>query len=752
MRLAPALLAVAAAGQERFGGSADIDRAVNEAIAGKKLPGAVALVGQQDRVLHRAAYGSRALVPTPESMTLDTIFDAASLTKVVATTSAIMRLFERGRVRLGDPVTTYLPKFQGGKSEITVRHLLTHYSGLRPDVDLEPAWSGYQTGIDLALADKPVAAPGEKFIYSDINFILLGEIVRVVGGAPLPQFVATEVWRPLRMSETTFQPAAALRPRIAPTEYEPGTKAPLRGVVHDPTTRYMGGVAGHAGMFTTAADLARFARMMLGEGSLEGTRVFQPATVRKFTEPAAPPPHTLLRALGWDIDSQYSSNRGELFPVGSYGHTGFTGTSLWIDPASKTYTILLGNSVHPVRRPAVSQLRSRVATIAAAHTLGSPARDGEVMTGIDVLEAEGFASLKGKRVGLVTNHTGIARDGRRNLDLMVGGGVNVVGVFSPEHGITGKEDHEDVADSKDPATGVPVHSLYKGKDRKPSEEALRKLDVVVFDIQDVGARFYTYMCTLFNVMEVAAKVGVPVVVLDRPNPVNGVRVEGPMLEDALLSFVGCYALPLRHGMTIGELATMANAERKWGAKLEVVRMRGWQRTDWWDSTGLPWVNPSPNIRSLTAATLFPALAMLEYSRNYTVGRGTETPFEHVGAEWIDGRQLAGYLNSRQIPGMRVYPVRFRPDSSNLANKDVQGVRFVVTQRDALSPSVLGLELAAALAKLYPGKIDFKTNEKLIASQAVIDALNAGQGAQEILDKDRERLKPFLERRRRHLLY
>lgn len=772
MRIAPLLtIAALATAQERFGGSADIDRAVQGSILDKKLPGAVVVIGQPGKVLHRAAYGNRALVPAPEPMTIDTIFDAASLTKVVATTSAVMRLFEQGRIRLSDPVTAYLPTFQNGKTEITVRHLLTHFSGLRPDLDLEPAWSGYETGIDRALVDKPVAAPGERFIYSDINFILLGEIVRTVGGKPLDEFVASEVWRPLRMNETAFKPAASLRPRIAPTEYIKGTKTPLRGVVHDDTTRFMGGVAGHAGMFTTAADLARFATMMLGDGSLDGGRVFQPVTVRKFTEPASPPFHTVLRAPGWDIDSQYSANRGELFPLGSYGHTGFTGTSLWIDPTSKTYTILLGNSVHPVRRPAISSLRGRVATIAAAHTgtvlpgvaltaynetlVGvhrASARNGDVRTGLDVLAADGFASLKGKRVGLITNHTGINRDGKRNLDLMVGAGVRVVAAFSPEHGISGKEDHEDVADTKDAATGVPVHSLYKGKDRKPSEDALRKLDVVVFDIQDIGARFYTYMCTLLNVMEVAGRVGVPVMVLDRPNPINGVRVEGPMLEDALLSFVGCYALPLRHGMTLGEIATMANAEKKWGVKLEVVRMRGWQRGDWWDSTGLPWINPSPNIRSLAAATLFPGVAMLEYSRNYTVGRGTETPFEQVGADWIDGRLLAAYLNGRAIPGVRVYPVRFKPYSSNLAGKNVEGVRFMLTQREVFSPALLGLEVAGALASLYPGKIDFKANAKLIASQAVIDDLNAGTEPRTILQKEADKLAPFLARRTSFLLY
>ncbi|MBM3737173.1 MAG: DUF1343 domain-containing protein [Acidobacteria bacterium] len=765
------LAALAAVAQERYTGSADLDRVINEAITAQQIPGAVAMIGQPGKVLHRAAYGKRVLVPAEEPMTVDTIFDAASLTKVVSCTAAVMRLFEQGKIRLSDPVTAYLPEFQRGKSEITIRQLLTHFSGLRPDVDLKPAWSGYQTGINLALIDKPAARPGERFIYSDINFILLGEIVRRLSGKTLPLFVTDEVWRPLGMSTTMYQPPASLHPRIAPTEYLEGTKTPLRGKVHDETTRFMGGIAGHAGMFTTAADLSRYAGMMLGEGKLEGVRVFQAATVKKFTEPASPPNHTLIRALGWDIDTQYSANRGELFPIGSYGHTGFTGTSLWIDPVSKTYVILLANSVHPVRRPPISALRSKVATIAAVHagieTAGvaltgynetlagavrATARNGTTLTGLDVLVREKFARLQGKRAGLVTNHTGISRDGKRNLDLMAAAGVNLAVVFSPEHGIAGTLDDENVADSKDAATGVPVRSLYRGKDRKPSAESLKALDVVVFDIQDAGARFYTYMCTMLNVLEAAGEAGVPVMVLDRPNPITGTVVEPPMLEMQFSSFVGCYPLPLRHGMTLGELAGMMNAERKLGAKLEVVKMQGWQRGDWWDSTGLPWINPSPNIRGLHAATLYPGVAMLEYSRNYTVGRGTDAPFEHVGAEWIDGPQLAGYLNARSVPGVRVYPVRFKPASSNLAGKDVQGVRFQVTQREVFNSAGLGLEVAAALLRLYPGKIDLKTNAKLIANSGVIEALARGDDPRTVLQRETDTLGPFLARRGLHLLY
>ncbi len=774
MKPATALLAIATfaplPAPAQFKGSAALDAAIRQVIEKDEIPGAVLLVSHQGRIVHRKAYGCRSLVPRRERMTLDTIFDAASLTKVVATTSAVMKLFEEGKLRLNDRVTQYLPEFQGGKSEITVRHLLVHFSGLRPDLDLEPAWSGYQTGVEKALADKPVAPPGTRFIYSDINFILLGEIVRRVSGKPLPDYVHEQVFRPLAMKDTMFRPPPKLRRRIAPTEQLPGEKLPLRGVVHDPTTRYMDGIAGHAGLFTTAGDLARFAGMMLGGGARGGVRIFSPLTVRKFTSPQSPASQPVLRGLGWDIDSPYSGNRGELFPIGSYGHTGFTGTSLWIDPATKTYVILLANSVHPKARPAITSLRSRVATaVAAALGVDIPdllitgynetmagvrravARNAEVLTGLDVLAQDGFAPLKNKHIGLITNHTGLDRDGRRNVDLMLAAGVEVAALFSPEHGIGGVEDNQ-VSHGTDEATGLPVWSLYAPENRRPTEEMLRGLDALVFDIQDVGARFYTYITTMAYAMEEAARHSLPFFVLDRPNPINGVHVEGPLLDDELRSFVGYFPLPLRHGMTAGELARLFNEENHIGADLRVIEMKNWQRGDWFDSTGFVWANPSPNMRGLNAALLYPGVAMLEASKNYSVGRGTDAPFEQIGAEWIRARELAAYLNARFIPGVRAYPTRFRPSASVFAGNTVEGVRFVITDRESFSSERLGLEVAAALLKLYPLLINLEENRFLIGSAETIKSLAAGDDPEDIQSRGRARIDQFLEQRTKYLLY
>ncbi len=761
----------AAQATQPFSGSADLDSVVEEACRKDELPGAVLVVGHQGEIVHRKAYGRRALVPQPEPMTLDTIFDIASLTKVVATTPSVARLLEKGEVRLNDSVTKYLPEFQGGKSGITVRDLLTHFSGMPPDLELTPAWSGYKTGIEKALVTQPMYPPGTTFIYSDINFILLGEMVRRLSGKTLSQFAAEYFYQPLGMTETMFQPPASLRPRIAPTEKVDGEI--LRGVVHDETARYMGGVAGHAGLFSTADDLSRYAAMMLGGGTRNGVRVLSSLAVDKATTPQSPPDQPILRGIGWDIDSPFSGNRGELFPLGSYGHTGFTGTSIWIDPTSQTFVILLGNAVHPWRRPPITSLRSRVATIVAAHLgIAIPgqtltgynetlvgaglhrvvARNAQVETGLDVLAAQSFASLKGKRVGLITNQTGLDRTGKRNVDLMAAAGVNIAALFSPEHGIQGTEDRENLPNTRDAATGIPVWSLYSTKDRRPTPGMLRDVDLLVFDIQDIGTRFYTYTTTMGMSMEAAAARGIPFLVLDRPDPITGTHVEGPILNNALRSFTGYYPLPLRHGMTTGELARLFNAGNKIGADLRVISMKGWQRGDWFDSTGLAWTDPSPNMRSLNAALLYPGVAMLEGCRNYSVGRGTDAPFEQVGADWIHGAELAAWLNSQFIPGVRVYATRFQPNTSNLANRTVEGVRFVVTDREAFDSSRLGLELAAAYQKLYPGKLVLDESLRLIGDQEIIDELHAGAMPEAIQMRMEESLRAFLKIRAAHLLY
>jgi len=731
-----------------------IEPLVREAIAEKKLPGAVVLVGRGDRILYQKAIGNRALVPAAEPMTLDTIFDLASLTKVVATTTSVMMLVEQGRLRLSDRVSSFVPGFERyGKGDITIRHLLTHVSGLRPDVDLAELWAGYDTAIALAVEEVPASRPGERFVYSDINFFLLADIVQRVSGQPLDRFAREHVFEPLGMKDTMFNPPASAVSRIAPTEScsrfgwpcQGPDMTMLRGVVHDPTARRMGGVAGHAGLFSTAADLATFCRLLLGGGAFQGTRILSPLAVEKMTTAASPDRETNTRGLGWDIDSTFSSNRGELLPIGSFGHTGFTGTSIWIDPITEMFVIFLSNRVHPDGKGDVTPLRARVATVAAAAVTSLPpaARAGlltgrdfgasgtvpartpqPVVSGLDVLRADGFAPLGGKRVGLVTNHTGISRDGATTIDVLYGAkGVKLVALFSPEHGIRGTLDDK-VASSTDEKTGLPIHSLY-GETRRPTAAMLADLDVLVVDLQDIGARFYTYTTTLAYVLEEAAKRSLPVVVLDRPNPINGFQIEGPALDKAQLGFTGYFApMPIRHGMTVGELARLFNGENKIGADVTVIAAKNWQRDAWFDETSLPWVNPSPNMRNLIQATLYPGIGAIE-TTNLSVGRGTDTPFEQVGAPWIDGPALADALNARRIPGIRFYPVRFTPSSSKYAGQACQGVFLIVTDRAALRPVRLGVEIAAMLHKMYAASFELDAAERLFGSREGIARIRAG---------------------------
>ena len=379
-------------------------------------------------------------------------------------------------------------------------------------------------------------------------------------------------------------------------------------------------------------------------------------------------------------------------------------------------------------------------------------------TGLDLLEAHRFDGLKSaeakRKIGLVTNQTGVDSNGRRTIDVLAQApGVSLEAIFSPEHGVTGTVDTTVIGNSKDDATGVPVYSVYGATDaaRRPSLEVLKGLDAIVFDIQDAGARFYTYETTLGYFLEAAAKMGIEMIVLDRPNPITGSMVQGPVADVERESFTNYFTLPVRHGMTMGELAQMFNAERGIGAKLKVIPMDGWMRGDWYDSTGLTWVNPSPNLRSVREAALYPGVALIE-GTNVSVGRGTDTPFEWIGAPWIKARQIAEYLNARAISGVRFVPVSFTPSSSNYSGQACQGVSIVLLDRNTLDGPELGIELASALHKLYPNDFKMERMMELLVNQATYEALATGQDPRRIAEGWREALGKFEEMRAKYLLY
>jgi SSS family transporter len=877
---------------------------ITQAIAAKKLPGAVVLVGHAGRTVFEQAYGDRALEPAVEPMTEETVFDMASLTKCLVTATALMQLYELHKLNFDDSVAKYLPEFgANGKQSVTIRELLTHYSGLPPDIDLKDAWGlaapDKGEGMRRAFGSGLASVPGTKFEYSDINYITLGALVERLSGESLDMYAQEHIFGPLKMTHTRYLPfneacgsfdavgsavvskpkvtmrvlpdgrsetsiadyscpppkwkPSALDASIAPTEYDdegtvstnPDFGKMLRGTVHDPTTRRMGGVAGHAGVFSTAADMALFAQGLLDR--LAGRPSDFPltqATLKLMTEPEQPATAatgatiftpdgktatgTAARGFGWDINSAFSRPRGEVFPIGSFGHTGFTGTSLWMDPGSDTFVVLLANAIHPRGGAPISGLRGQVATAAAkalklygggagsggaqpnkasvvsskplpvsernqmqrdvksdrdvAGVVSCPRNECTVTSGIDVLESTHFAVLRDAaarhgdslRVGLLTNQTGLDSKGRRTADILFNDaskavpGLTLTTLFSPEHGIFGTKDSMKVGNEVDAATGLTVMSLYGATEeqRRPSTEALKGLDAVVIDLQDAGVRFYTYETVVGYFLEGAAKTHVEVIVLDRPNPIGGEAVQGPVSDAGVESYIDYMPMPVRHGLTLGELARYFNAERRLpsatsanmqvpiGAQLTVVPMENWRREQYYDDTRLPWVNPSPNLRNLTAATLYPGVAMLE-TTTISVGRGTDKPFEQIGAAYIDGPQLAAYLTARKIPGMSFTATTFSvaEDGNHYPfhGKTIPGIAFTLTDRKVLNSPELGVELLCALHHLYP-QFPLAKAERIVLNVDTMQGLTNKDDPRAIAAEWAADLAAFEGRRQRYLLY
>jgi uncharacterized protein YbbC (DUF1343 family) len=746
---------------------ARIDDLVASAVDDGKMPGCVILVARHGKVGYFRAFGHRCQEPTREPMTTDTLFDMASLTKPVATATSILFLVERGGLALNDRVSSYLPDFaRNDKDGVTLEHLLVHQGGLIADNPLADYESGPEKAVQNICNLTLSADPGTRFVYSDVGFIVLGEIVHKMTGQTVAEFSRDRIFLPLAMTDTGFLPAEDLKTRAAPTEQRDGRW--MRGEVHDPRAWLLGGVAGHAGLFSTAADMAVYGQMLLGGGNYGGTRVLARKTVEQFTEPR--PVSSGKRALGWDVRTGYSINRGQTLSPRAFGHGGFTGTVMWIDPELDLVFIFLSNRLHPDGKGLVNPLAGQIGTLvgAACREFDSPPAAAEpgsaagversepptmpstVLTGIDVLERESFSLLQGRRVGLITNSTGKSRGGLRTADILKSApGVQLTALFSPEHGFEARLDRSRIDDSRDEATGLPVYSLY-GTTRKPTPESLSGIDTLVFDIQDVGARYYTYLSTMGLCMEAAAENGLWFVVLDRPNPINGAQVEGPVLDEGKQSFVGFHPIPVRHGMTLAELAHLINRERDLKTALHLVRVEGWSRRQFFDETGLLWINPSPNMRSPTQALLYPGIGLLE-TTNVSVGRGTDSPFEIIGAPWMDGRRLAARLNARALPGVSFTPIEFTPESSTHADQHLGGIRITVTNREVFRPVRTGLHLAVALRELFP-EWDVESYGRLLASDKVMSGLREGNPAAELEALYNSELNEFLERRGPSLLY
>ena len=901
---------------------------INDAITAHKLPGAVVVIGHGGHIAFEQAYGVRKLAgepgldgsPSPaEPMTEDTIFDMASLSKCLSTATAVMQLYEQGKLQFDDPIQKYLPDFNAThdaeRAQVTIRMLLTHTSGEAADVNQKDAWGlaapDKAEGFHRALTTPLQSAPGAVFRYSDINFILLGDLVETLNGESLDVYAVEHIYKPLGMTETRYLPLAkvcgphqvagsaivwqrppvghmlfacpqgtwstSLLPRIAPTAHDDEGKSDpatnpdfdrlLRGTVHDPSTRRMGGVAGHAGVFSTAHDVSLFAQALLDRlAGRPSNFPLKQSTLELMTTPEQPghrandlsdsnaaqdrakevrsgnsydpllaPSYPAissrsLRGFGWDIDTAFSKPRGDVFPIGSFGHTGFTGTSLWMDPGSNTYVILLANAIHPRGNPPISNLRGDVASAAAIalHLYGdippgnlrSESNRANALTGIDSLERQHFVPLAEAaarhnhrlNLGLLTNQTGLDAQGRRTIDILANDLPKAVSVaklstlFSPEHGIFGRQDTTAIAAETDPTTGLHVTSLYGAKDadRRPSHEQLKDLDAVVIDLQDAGVRFYTYEAVTGYFLEAAAREknefhhDLEIIVLDRPSLIGGEQVQGPVSDAGLESYTDYMPLPVRHGLTLGELVRYINGEatstlahgdalfasteraqstntpqaassKGLGAHLTVIPLQNWSRAEYFDSTGLPWINPSPNLRSLTAATFYPGIGLLE-TTNVSVGRGTATPFELFGAgvpakdtktgvqkpAWFKATDVAAALNARHIAG-----VTFAPTTATIAEdtnhypfhgQTIEAVHITLADRKMLDAPEMGVEILSVLHRLYPEQFQLEKAMRLVVNRATMDALERGDDPRTIAGAWKPSLDAFIARRAAYLLY
>lgn len=771
-----------------------LDSLVIAGIADGAAPGASLAVGRHGQVVHMRGYGR---IDTPlgaAAVTDSTRYDMASLTKVVATTTAAMILEEEGLLNIDRPVHTYLPEFNApDKAAITVRHLLAHNGGLRSGGPLwrDPRGAG---AFLQAINERPVAYTiGDSTVYSDWDLILVGAIVERITGERLDAFLQKRVWGPLGMRETGFNPLASgplpagaactvaastthpLLTQIAATEMDTVyRRRQIHGIVHDENACALGGVAGHAGLFSSARDLAVFASMLLNNGSYNNVRILRPQTIARWT---ARQTVKYSRALGWDTPAQGSS-AGRFFSPRAFGHTGFTGTSMWMDPEKGIYVVLLTNRVNPTRANMKHEpLRRVLADAVQEAVLDAPVVEWQPRTtaqsavpvtpGADRLFGDFAHLIRGKRVALVSNHSGRLADGTHLADaLHRHPDVKLMALFGMEYNIR-SNDYSAARDgevSTDPETGVTKYNLY-GEHHKPTPQSLDSVDVIVFDIQEVGARFYEHINILGFVMEAAAERNINVVVLDRPNPLTGNKVDGFVTDPEFLFRFGSYGpVPVVHGMTMAELARFYNGERllRGGvtAKLYVVPMLGWRRSMWFEQTGLPWRKPSPNLLTHASLLAYAGTCIFE-ALNLSEGRGTDHPFEYIGAPWLDNNAAVALLNKLELRGVTFEAVEFTPQQMpyhgrppELAGELVKGIALKVSNPNVFDPYKAGVSILWAVNKLHADKLVWNDAvlERLTATRRLKSMILAGKTPEEIFESWRAEVAAFRVRSAPYRMY
>jgi len=674
-------------------------RALAAAVKASGAPGAVACLGHRDTITFLGAQGARTRVPSLEPTANDTVYDLASLTKVVATTTAVMALMEQQLLDLEQPVVEFVPL--SNLRGVSVRHLLTHTSGLPAHKDLyrevntADAMLARIGGLELSWP------PGTRRRYSDFGFMLLARIVSLTVKDTFDAYCAREIFTPLGMADTTFNPAPALAARAAATEQCAWRGRLLQGEVHDENAAAMGGVSGHAGLFSTAPDLAKFCRALL-----EGT-LLKDATLDLMLRPGQVPGYA-WQGLGWKLDGWMSGNEGYLPSRWSFGHTGWTGTSLWLDRDTGRYAILLSNTCHPTRANRDNVSLRQVFHIPVARAWYP--RRTNAQTGLDQLAVDEYDTLRGKRVGLLTNVAAVNAQGMQTQHLLRDApGVQLRHLFGPEHGLRAQA--EAGASVASESGSIPITSLY-GDRTSPTPEELAQLDMLVVDLPDVGARYYTYAATLLDCMKACAAANKAVLVLDRPNPLGGEIIEGAVAQ--VYGRNVCVApMPVRHGMTLGELAQfMHRSLAVPGPAPRVIPADNWPRELMWYESGLPWRPPSPNLPDADTALLYIGNALFE-GVNINEGRGTELPFQIIGAPWLDPAQVLKNVDSAYAAGVDIATATFTPrpiagksSSPRFNGEACKGFRFTLYDRDAVRPFMMSVALLRAIARAHGPQLEF----------------------------------------------
>ena len=716
-----------------------------EAVRQSGAPGAVASVGRNGRAVWTGTFGLRQRVPVQEPVDLETRYDLASLTKVVATTTAVMLLAESGRLDLEAPVSDWIPL--KGLDRFTLRHCLTHTTGLPAYRDLKNEVKSPVSMLEQITALQPEAPAGTRREYSDFGFILLGLVVEQAAGDRLDYFCAEHIFEPLGMGNTGFRPDPEARKTCAPTEQDRWRGRLVRGEVHDENAWAMGGVAGHAGLFSTVGDLTHFCEALLGG------RLLKPETLQTMIRPQWD--FYPWQGLGWWLDPPMDWVNGFLLSRRAFGHTGWTGTSLWLDPETGGFVILLSNSCHPDRNRRDNRTLRKIFHLGAGLYL-APDRTNAIPA-LDLLQRDQFAVLRKRRgIAVLTNTAAVNAWERPLTNLFEEFRVPVKIWFSPEHGLKRQAEAGEFVKS-DRIAGVPVISLY-GKQQRPTVEQLREIDLFVVDLPDVGTRYYTYPHTLLECLTACAAAGVPVMVLDRPNPLGGEILEGPVAEPPF-SPVCWGPAPVRHGMTLGETAEWFRTWKKLRPlKLEIRPCGNWRRELMFPACGMPWQAPSPNLPRPESALAYTGACLLE-GTSLNEGRGTENPFLQFGAPWLDPERVLEMLDVAVMSGFSAQPVTYIPRS--LPGRSVRpawmdtacrGVLLDVTDWKAARPFRLFVEVLRAVRHVHGDALTFTPHFDALAGGTALrkriqdggdlsDLYDTWKRQQTLFDAERPKLYP-----------